>query len=62
MNVLNHTQFNGAYAGGLGNTNVTNNPAQRPVPGHRQRRPTSAPADWRTYNPRQIQFRATFRF
>ena len=27
MNVLNHTQFNGAYAGALGGTNPTNSPA-----------------------------------
>ena len=38
MNVLNHTQFNGAYVGGLGGTNLTNNPAQRTVPRHRERR------------------------
>jgi hypothetical protein len=61
MNVLNHTQFNGAYAGGLGNTNVTNNPGAGQFPG------TASAANFGTrgmgtYNPRQVQFRATLRF
>jgi hypothetical protein len=61
MNVLNHTQFNGAYTGGLGNTNVTNNPGAGQFPG------TASAANYGTrgmgtYNPRQMQFRATFRF
>ena len=33
MNVLNHTQFNGAYQGALGGTNLTNNPANGQFPG-----------------------------
>ncbi len=61
MNVLNHTQFNGAYQGGLGGTNLTNNPANGQFPG------TASAANYgtrgmATYNPRQMQFRAAFRF
>ena len=61
MNVLNHTQFNGAYQGALGGTNLTNNPGNGQFPG------TASAANYgtrgmATYNPRQMQFRATFRF
>ena len=61
MNVLNHTQFNGAYQGALGGTNLTNNPANGQFPG------TASAANYgtrgmATYNPRQMQFRAAFRF
>jgi hypothetical protein len=61
MNVLNHTQFNGAYQGALGGTNLTNNPANGQFPG------TASAANYGTrgmgtYNPRQMQFRLAFRF
>jgi hypothetical protein len=61
MNVLNHTQFNGAFVGGLGGTNLTNNPGNGQFPG------TASASNYgtrnmNTYNPRQMQFRATFRF
>jgi hypothetical protein len=61
MNVLNHTQFNGAFAGGLGNTNLVSNPANGQIAG-------SASANnygtrgLTTYNPRQMQFRVALRF
>jgi hypothetical protein len=61
MNVLNHTQFNGAYAGGLGGTNLVHNPAQGRIAGSA----SSANFGTRgmaTYNPRQMQFRIAFRF
>ena len=47
MNVLNHTQFNGAYQGGAGRDEPHEQPGQRAVPGHRERRTTTAPAAWR---------------
>jgi hypothetical protein len=61
MNVLNHTQFNGAYAGGLGGTNLTNNPGNGQFAG------TASAANFGTrglgtYNPRQMQFRIALRF
>jgi hypothetical protein len=61
MNVLNHTQFNGAYQGALGGTNLTSNPGNGQFPG------TASASNYGTrgmgtYNPRQMQFRATFRF
>jgi hypothetical protein len=61
MNVLNHTQFNGAYVGALGGTNLTNNPANGQFPG------TASANNYgtrglATYNPRQMQFRVALRF
>ena len=61
MNVLNHTQFSGSYTGGLGGTNLTNNPGNGQFPG------TASATNYgtrgmATYNPRQMQFRATLRF
>ena len=32
-NLLNHTELNGSYNGGLGSTNLTNNPAAGLIPG-----------------------------
>jgi trimeric autotransporter adhesin len=61
MNVLNHTQFSGAYAGGLGGTNLQTNPALGLVPGMA----SSANFGTRgmaTYNPRQLQMRVGLRF
>ncbi len=61
MNVLNHTQFNGAYNGALGGTNLTHNPANGQFAG------TASSANYgtrgmATYNPRQMQFRLAVRF
>jgi hypothetical protein len=61
MNVLNHTQFNGAYIGGLGNTNLTNNPSAGQIAGSASAA-NFGTRNMNTYNPRQVQVRATFRF
>ena len=59
MNVLNHTQFSGAYVGGLGGTVTTPNTAQaalglRPGMGNANNFGTRGMA---TFNPRQIMLR-----
>ena len=46
INVLNHTQFSGAYIGGLGATITTPSPALGLVPGWATPR-TTAPEAWR---------------
>ena len=61
MNVLNHTQFNGAYTGGLGATVTTANPALGLVPGMGNAN-NFGTRGIPTYNPRQIMLRATVRF
>ena len=61
MNILNHTQFSGAYTGGLGGTVTTANPALGLVPGmgNANNYGTKGMA---TFNPRQIQVRTSVRF
>jgi hypothetical protein len=64
MNLLNNTQFNGAYNGALGGTVTTPTAAQaalglRAGMGNSNSYGTRGMA---TYNPRQIMLRATFRF
>ncbi|MEO5823774.1 MAG: hypothetical protein ABIT71_24980, partial [Vicinamibacteraceae bacterium] len=61
MNILNHTQFNGAYIGGLGNTNLTNNPANGQFAGTASAN-NYGTRNQATYNPRQVQFRIALRF
>jgi hypothetical protein len=61
MNILNHTQFSGAYAGGLGNTVTTANPALGLVPGMGNAN-NYGTRGMATFNPRQIMLRATLRF
>ncbi|HEX9367886.1 MAG TPA: TonB-dependent receptor [Vicinamibacterales bacterium] len=61
MNLLNHTQFNGAYAGGLGGTTTTANAALgiKPGMGNANNYGTRGMG---TFNPRQMMLRATLRF
>ncbi len=61
MNVLNHTQFSGAYAGGLGGTTTASNAALgvKPGMGNANNYGTMGMA---TFNPRQMMLRATLRF
>jgi len=64
MNILNHTQFSGSYAGGLGGT-VTTPSAQQAALGLRPGMGSSTNFGTRgmaTYNPRQIMLRSTLRF
>jgi trimeric autotransporter adhesin len=61
MNVLNNTQFSGAYAGGLGATVTTANPALGLVPGMGNAN-NYGTRGMATYNPRQVMLRATVRF
>ena len=61
MNVLNHTQFNTSYTGALGGTVTTANPALGLVPGMGNSN-SYGTRGMATYNPRQIQLRATLRF
>ena len=61
MNVLNHTQFSGAYNGGLGGTTTTANAALGLVPGMGNST-TYGTRGMATYNPRQMMLRATLRF
>ncbi len=61
MNVLNHTQFSGAYNGALGGTVTTPNPALGLVPGMGNSI-TYGARGMATYNPRQIMLRAALRF
>jgi trimeric autotransporter adhesin len=61
MNVLNHTQFSGAYTGGLGATTTTANPALGLVPGMGNAN-NFGTRGMGTYNPRQMMLRATLRF
>jgi hypothetical protein len=61
MNVLNHTQFSGSYSGALGGTVTTPNPALGLVPGMGNSN-SFGTRGMATFNPRQIQLRATVRF
>jgi trimeric autotransporter adhesin len=61
INVLNHTQFSGSYAGGLGGTVTAANPALGLVPGMGNAN-NYGTRGMGTYNPRQMMVRATFRF
>ncbi len=61
MNVLNHTQFNGAFSGGLGNTVTSPNAALGLVPGMGNSN-SYGTRNMNTYNPRQIMLRAAVRF
>jgi len=61
MNVLNNTQFSGSYAGGLGGTVTTANPALGLVPGMGNAN-NYGTRGMATYNPRQVMLRATVRF
>jgi hypothetical protein len=61
MNVLNHTQFNGTYTGGLGNTVTAANPALGLVPGMGSAN-NFGTRGMATFNPRQVMLRATLRF
>jgi hypothetical protein len=61
MNVLNHTQFSGAYSGGLGGTVTTANPALGLTPGMGNSN-SYGTRGMAAFNPRQVQLRATVRF
>jgi hypothetical protein len=61
MNVLNHTQFSGAYTGALGGTVTTANPALGLTPGMGNSN-SYGTRGMATFNPRQIQLRASVRF
>jgi trimeric autotransporter adhesin len=61
MNVLNHTQFSGAYGGGLGGTNLQTNAALGLVPGMGSAN-NFGTRGMATFNPRQLQLRAAVRF
>jgi hypothetical protein len=61
MNILNHTQFSGSYAGGLGGTVTSPNAALGLVPGMGNAN-NFGTRGMATYNPRQIMMRATVRF
>ena len=61
MNVLNHTQFSGAYTGALGGTVTTANPALGLVPGMGNSN-SYGTRGMATFNPRQIQLRTSLRF
>jgi trimeric autotransporter adhesin len=61
MNVLNHTQFRNAYAGGLGGTVTTANPALGLVPGMGGAN-NYGTRDMTTFNPRQVMVRASVKF
>jgi hypothetical protein len=61
QNILNHTQFNGSYNGGLGGTVTTANPALGLVPGMGNSNNYGA-RGMATYNPRQFMLRSTLRF
>jgi hypothetical protein len=61
MNVLNHTQFSGAYTDALGATVTTPNPALGLVPGMGNSN-SFGTRGMATFNPRQIQLRMTVRF
>ena len=61
MNILNHTQFSGSYTGALGGTVTTANPALGLVPGMGNSN-SYGTRGMATFNPRQIQLRASVRF
>jgi hypothetical protein len=61
MNLLNHTQLNGAYSGGLGSTNVSTNAAKGLKPGMAGS-DTFGTIGTRTFNPRQMMLRGIIRF
>ena len=61
VNILNHTQFSGAYTGALGGTVTTANPALGLVPGMGNSN-SFGTKGMATFNPRQIQVRTSVRF
>ena len=61
MNILNHTQFNGVYTGGLGATQLTNNPGSGLIVGTGDAN-NYGTRGMATYNPRQIMLRVGLRF
>lgn len=61
MNVLNHTQFNGAYVGNLGATQVTHNPSAGLFAGTGDAN-NFGTRNMNTFNPRQIMLRVGLRF
>jgi hypothetical protein len=61
MNVLNHTQFSGAYSGALGDTALTNNPSAGLIAGTGSSN-SFGTRGMATFNPRQVMARAAFRF
>jgi hypothetical protein len=61
MNLLNGTQLSGAYAGGLGSTNVATTPAKGLVPGMGGS-DTFGTIGTGTFNPRQMMLRGIIRF
>ncbi|HWC95942.1 MAG TPA: carboxypeptidase regulatory-like domain-containing protein [Candidatus Sulfopaludibacter sp.] len=52
-NLLNHAELNGAYSGGLGNTNLTNNPSGGLIPGYGNSA-TFGTVGVGTFDPRQV--------
>jgi hypothetical protein len=61
MNVLNNAQFNGAYNGALGNTNLVDNPSAGRIAGSGDSNAFGT-RNMATFNPRQIMMRASIRF
>ena len=55
-NIFNHTQYNGSYVGGLGNTNLTNNPSAGLIPGFGTSS-TFGTLPVNTFDPRQVTMR-----
>jgi hypothetical protein len=55
-NFFNHTQYNGSFVGGLGNTNLTNNPTGGLIPGYGTSS-TFGTLPIGTFDPRQITMR-----
>ncbi len=61
MNVLNHTQFSGAYTGALGDTNLTDSPGTGLIVGTGNSN-SYGTRGMATFNPRQMMVRAALRF
>jgi hypothetical protein len=55
-NIFNNTQYNGSYVGGLGNTNLTNNPSAGLIPGYGTSS-TFGTLPVNTFDPRQVTMR-----
>jgi len=60
-NLLNNAQYSGSYAGGLGNTNLVDNPAKGLKVGMGTT-DTFGTVGLGTFEPRQITMRALIRF
>ncbi|RZU42397.1 TonB-dependent receptor [Edaphobacter modestus] len=60
-NLLNNAQFNGAYVGNLGSTNLTNNPSGGLIPGLGTSS-TFGTLNLNSFDPRQIQLHGRFIF